>query len=280
MKVLVTGVTGQLGYDVVKELKKRKIDHLGVSSKEFDISDFEQTRKFILTHQPDVVIHCAAYTAVDQAEEEVQIAEKVNVLGTNHIALVCKEIDAKMVYISTDYVFDGKSTVPYEVEDKTNPMSVYGKTKRDGENKVRDLVKKHFIVRISWVFGKNENNFIKTMLRIGKQQEEISVVADQIGSPTYTVDLSVLLVSMIQTEKYGTYHATNEGYCSWAQLAEEIFRVARYETKVRHITSSAYPTKAMRPLNSRLSKKSLEDSGFCKLPNWQDAVARYLKEPF
>lgn len=278
MKVLVTGVNGQLGYDVIRELKLRHIDCVGAGRIEFDITNFEATDKFIKNYKPDVVIHCSAYTAVDKAEDEPELCRKVNVNGTENIAKVCKAIDAKMIYISTDYVFPGTGENFYDVNDKTAPLGVYGQTKLEGENAVKVILEKYFIVRISWVFGINGNNFVKTMLRLGKEREEINVVADQIGSPTYTDDVAKLLCNMTVSDKYGTYHATNEGICSWAELTEEIFRQASYSTKVNHIPSSAYPTKAMRPLNSRMSKVCLDNAGFNRLPSWQNAVQRYLEK--
>ena len=278
MKVLVTGINGQLGYDVVKCLEKREIECIGSGRQEFDITDQKAVEDFITKEAPDAVIHCAAYTAVDKAEEENDLCYKVNVEGTENIAKVCKKLDIKMLYISTDYVFLGTGEDYYKVSDKTAPVSCYGKTKLLGEEAVKKWLDKYFIVRISWVFGKNGNNFVKTMLRLGKEKEEISVVADQIGSPTYTADLAVLLCDMIETEKYGTYHATNEGICSWAEFAEEIFRIAKMQVKVNRITSEEYKTKAMRPKNSRLSKECLEQAGFKRLPKWQDALWRYLNE--
>ncbi|WP_066715072.1 dTDP-4-dehydrorhamnose reductase [Clostridium sp. Marseille-P299] len=278
MKVLVTGVKGQLGFDVIKCLNDRNIDNIGADIEEFDITDKEATREFIIKSKADVIIHCSAYTAVDRAEDEKEICKKVNVDGVKNISDVCKEINAKMVYISTDYVFPGVGEDFYEVDDQTAPLSQYGKTKLQGEEVVRSLLDKYFIVRISWVFGVNGNNFVKTMLRLGKERDEINVVADQFGSPTYTADLAPLLCDMIMTEKYGTYHATNEGVCSWADFTEEIFKVAGYKTRVNHITTEEYPTKAVRPKNSRLSKEKLEESGFRKLPKWKDAVRRYMKE--
>lgn len=278
MKILVTGVKGQLGYDVVKVLQSRHISCLGADMDDFDITNAETTNQFIETHRPDVVIHCAAYTEVDKAEEQAELCGAVNILGTKNIALACKKIDAKMLYISTDYVFPGVGEKAYEVNDPTGPLSVYGKMKLGGENVVKEFLTKHFIVRISWVFGKNGNNFIKTMLQLAQDHNEVNVVGDQIGSPTYTADLAQLLCDMIVTDKYGTYHATNEGYCSWAELAEEAFEEARMEVKVNHIPTSEYPTKAARPLNSRMSKSSLDAAGFQRLPGWKDALKRYLTE--
>ena len=222
MKVLVTGANGQLGYDVVKELQKQNIECYGTTRKNYDIVDFNATEKFITNYMPDAVIHCAAYTSVDKAEDERDVCYLVNIAGTENIAEVCKKINAKMLYVSTDYVFDGTKDGFYEVDDKPNPINVYGKTKLLGEQAVQRILDKYFIVRISWVFGEHGNNFVKTMLRLGKERKEISVVADQYGSPTYTANLAPLLVEMIQTDKYGVYHATNKGVCTWAEFAEEI----------------------------------------------------------
>lgn len=278
MKVLVTGVKGQLGYDVMKVLHARGIECLGADIEEFDITNAKATSDFIKGYHPDAVIHCSAYTAVDKAEDNKELCAAVNVTGPKNIAQVCKEIGAKMVYISTDYVFPGTGDTEYETEDPKGPLSEYGKTKLGGELAVKELLDQYFIIRISWVFGKNGNNFVKTMLRLGKEHDEVSVVCDQVGSPTYTADLAPLLCDMVVTDKYGTYHATNEGICSFAEFAQEIFRQAGYSTKVQFIPSSAYPAKAVRPMNSRMSKKSLDAAGFARLPSWQDAVKRYLKE--
>lgn len=278
MKILVTGITGQLGYDVVAELNRRHIACVGVGRKEFDITDVLATRAYILGYKPDVVIHCSAYTAVDKAEEEPDLCYAVNVAGTKNIAQACKEIDAKMIYISTDYVFPGTGDKFYEVDDATGPTNVYGKTKLLGEKAVQSILSKYFIVRISWVFGKNGKNFIKTMLRLGKEKAQLTVVADQIGSPTYTADLAPLLCDLAMTDKYGVYHATNEGVCSWADFAIEIMAQAGLHCIIKPIPSSEYPTKATRPLNSRMSKEKLVQNGFHKMPVWQDALNRYLKE--
>lgn len=278
MKILVTGVKGQLGYDVIKVLNRRNIECLGVDIDDFDITDFDVTQKFIKNYNPTAIIHCSAYTAVDKAEDNKELCRLVNFQGAKNIALVCKEIDAKMIYISTDYIFPGVGDLEYEINDEVAPLSVYGQTKLEGEIAVKDILNKYFIVRISWVFGKNGNNFIKTMLRLGKEKQEVNVVCDQIGSPTYTADLAVLLCDMVITNKYGIYHATNEGFCSWAEFAQEIFRQANYNTKVNFITTDMYPTKAKRPENSRMSKKSLDLNGFNRLPDWKDALSRYLKE--
>lgn len=278
MKVLVTGVKGQLGYDVVKECEKRNIEAIGVDVEEMDITDASKVEEVIKSSNVDAVIHCAAWTAVDKAEDEVELCTKVNVDGTRNIAKVCKELSIKMMYISTDYVFDGQGEQLWNEYDQRNPLNVYGKTKYEGEMAVEELVEKRFIVRIAWVFGVNGNNFIKTMLRLGKERGAVSVVSDQIGSPTYTYDLARLLVDMIETDKYGIYHATNEGLCSWYEFACEIFKQANLEVEVTPVNSSQFPTKAKRPFNSRMSKTELDKNGFKRLPTWQDALSRYLKE--
>ena len=278
MKVLVTGVGGQLGYDVVKVLKERNIDYIGADLKEFDITDYAAAHRFITEYGPDAIIHCSAYTAVDRAEDELELCRRVNALGTENIAKICKEIDAKMIYISTDYVFPGTGEDFYEVDSPTGPQNVYGQTKLEGELAVKNFLKKYFVVRISWVFGINGNNFIKTMLKLGKERSELNIVADQIGSPTYTADLAPLLCDMVVTDKYGTYHATNEGICSWAEFAQEIFKLAGMAVKINGILTSEYPTKAQRPLNSRLSKIVLAEKGFERLPTWQEATKKYITQ--
>lgn len=276
MKVLVTGANGQLGYDVIKRLNQNNIDCLGVGRAEFDITNEVETRNFIARYNPNIVVHCAAYTAVDKAEDEKDLCYSVNVFGTKYVAEACKEINAKMVYISTDYVFDGEGEEPFEVTDKPNPINYYGQTKYEGELEVQKLLDKYFIVRISWVFGINGKNFVKTMLRLGKERNEISVVADQIGSPTYTPDIAKLLVEMVRTEKYGVYHATNEGYYSWYEFAIEIFKIANIDVKVNPIKMEDYPTKAKRPKNSRLSKLSLINNGFFPLNECRKALQDIL----
>lgn len=279
MKVLVTGVKGQLGYDVVNELTKRGHESVGVDIDEMDITDGEACRRVITEAAPDAVIHCAAYTAVDAAEDNEDLCRRVNADGTRNIALVCRDLDIKMVYISTDYVFDGQGTRPWEPDDARDPLNVYGVTKCEGEMAVEELVKKFFIVRIAWVFGVNGKNFIKTMLRLGQERGAVSVVDDQIGSPTYTYDLARLLVDMTESEHYGRYHATNEGFCSWYEFACEIFKQAGMaEVKVTPVDSSQFPAKAKRPMNSRMDKSKLAANGFTPLPAWQDALGRYLKE--
>lgn len=283
MKVLVTGVKGQLGYDTVKELEKRGYTAIGVDIEEMDITDSDSVRKVISDVAPDAVIHCAAWTAVDAAEDEENISKvrAVNAGGTKNIAQVCKELDCKMIYISTDYVFDGQGTEPWKPDCKDyKPLCVYGQTKLEGELTVSQLLDKYFIVRIAWVFGVNGKNFIKTMLSVGKNHDSIRVVNDQIGTPTYTFDLARLLVDMIETDKYGYYHVTNEGgYISWYDFTCEIFRQAGYTTEVIPVTTAEYGlSKASRPFNSRLDKSKLIENGFTPLPVWQDALSRYLKE--
>lgn len=278
MKVLVTGTKGQLGFDVCNELTRRGIENQGIDRDECDITNKQAVLDYIYNYAPDVVVHCAAYTAVDRAESEEHVCRRVNRDGTEYIALACKTINAKMVYISTDYVFNGEGDKFFEVDDETGPLNMYGLTKLEGEEQVRKILEKYFIVRISWVFGVNGNNFINTMLRLAGGNKELKIVADQIGSPTFTYDLAPLICDMIETEKYGTYHATNEGECSWAEFAEHIFKVAGQNVLVHHITTEEYPTKAVRPKNSRLSKKSLDEAGFRRLPDWKDAVERYIKQ--
>ena len=308
MKVLVTGVAGQLGHDVMNELAKRGYEGIGSDIKDtysgipdgtavvtmpyvpMDITDKASVEKVLKEVNPDVVVHCAAWTAVDLAEDEdkKETVRKVNADGTRNIALVCKDLGCKMVYISTDYVFDGQGTQPWEPDCKDyKPLNVYGETKLAGELAVSENLEKYFIVRIAWVFGKNGKNFIKTMLNLGKTHDQLRVVSDQIGTPTYTLDLAVLLVDMIETEKYGYYHSTNEGgYISWYDFTKEIFRQAveaghkEYEkVTVTPVTTEEYGvSKAKRPFNSRLDKSKLAANGFNPLPTWQDAVKRYLAE--
>lgn len=286
MKVFVTGVKGQLGYDVMRELEKRGYnDAVGVDIEEMDITDSESVDRVITDSNPDVVIHCAAWTAVDLAED-VDKKDKVhlvNAVGTENIAKVCKKLDCKMIYISTDYVFDGQGTRPWEPDDERNPLNVYGQTKYEGELAVEKWLEKYFIVRIAWVFGQNGKNFVRTMLNLGKTHDKLTVVDDQIGSPTYTPDLARLLVDMAESDKYGIYHATNEGFCSWYEFACEIFRqasefdLAYKNVSVSPVTSDKYPSKAKRPSNSRMNKNKLTENGFEKLPAWQDALKRYIE---
>ena len=301
MKVFVTGVGGQLGHDVMNELAKRGYEGVGSDIQpvysgvqdgtpvtkapyiSLDITDAESVKNVITEVNPDVVVHCAAWTAVDMAEDDdkVEKVRAINAGGTQNIADVCKVLGCKMMYISTDYVFDGQGTEPWDPDCKDyNPINVYGKTKLEGELAVSNTLEKYFIVRIAWVFGKNGKNFIKTMLKVGKNHDEVRVVNDQIGTPTYTFDLARLLVDMVETEKYGYYHATNEGgYISWYDFTKEIYRVAGYSTKVTPVTTEEYGlSKAARPFNSRLDKSKLVENGFEPLPTWQDAVRRYIDE--
>ena len=290
MKVLVTGTSGQLGYDVIQELKKRGYEGIGADRSDadvdfehviLDIADREKVDKVISELKPDAIVHCAAWTNVDAAEEleNLDKVRAINVDGTKNLAEAAKKINAKMVYISTDYVFNGEGAEPWQPDDKNYaPLNVYGQSKLDGELEVAKILDKYFIVRIAWVFGQNGKNFIKTMLEVGKTHPEVKVVDDQIGTPTYTVDLARLLVDMLETEKYGYYHATNEGgYISWADFAEEIYRQAGMDVKVNRVSTAEYGlSRAKRPFNSRLDKSKLQENGFVLLPTWQDAVERYL----
>ncbi len=272
MRVLVTGAKGQLGFDVIKSLKYNNITHLGIDKDELDITVESDVTKFVKEYQPTIIIHCAAYTAVDKAEEDKELCHKINVLGTEYLAKAAKEVNSKFVYISTDYVFDGNGARFFTINDQPNPVNHYGETKYQGELVVRSLLNEFYIIRISWVFGINGNNFVKTMLKLSEIREEINVVSDQIGSPTYTYDLSKAIVELIQTEKYGVHHITNDGVCSWNDFAKEIFRQANKQTIVHPILSKDYPTKAKRPLNSRLQKN------YIQLRSWQEALAHFLKE--
>ena len=281
MKVLVTGVKGQLGFDVVNELTKRGHGAVGVDVSDMDVTDAESVNRVMQKVKPDAVIHCAAWTAVDAAEDNEDKVRLVNAVGTENIVKECKALDCKLIYISTDYVFDGKGEKAWLPDCKDySPLNVYGKTKLEGELAVSENLQKYFIVRIAWVFGVNGKNFIKTMLSVGKTHNTVRVVNDQIGTPTYTYDLARLLVDMVESEKYGYYHATNEGgYISWYDFTKEIFRQAGYSTEVVPITTEEYGlSKAARPFNSRLDKSKLVENGFKPLPEWQDALSRYLKE--
>ena len=278
MTILVTGASGQLGHDLVIELTRRGHEVTGVSSKELNLTDCSAVNAYLSSMRPDAVMHCAAYTAVDNAEDDADTCLAVNHLGTKFIADACSEIGCKLLYISTDYVFPGDGDRPWEPDDPTSPLNLYGKSKLLGEKAVRAAVNKHFIVRISWVFGINGKNFVKTILRLGAERDVITVVNDQFGSPTYTKDLSVLLSDMIVTEKFGTYHATNEGICSWYEFASAIISEAGLPAKVLPVSSDQYPSRANRPSNSRMSKDKLSENGFCRLPTWQNALTRYLKE--
>ncbi len=278
MKYLVTGVTGQLGHDIVKELERRGLTCIAPTREDMPLDDDRQVESYINAVAPDIVIHCAAYTAVDKAETEADKAWRVNAEATANIARICRRIGAVLVYISTDYVFPGDGDAPYSVADPKGPKNVYGATKLAGEIAVRSSLDRYFIVRISWVFGTNGNNFIKTMLRLAETNERINVVADQIGSPTYTADAAPRIIDLAATDYYGTYHLTNEGTCSWAELASEVFRKKNLPTLVSPITTAEYPTKAQRPLNSRLDKRNLLAAGISRMPSWQDALSRYLTE--
>ena len=283
MKFLITGFKGQLGYDINRELIKRGYtDILALDKDEMDITNKEEVSRIIGDYKPDVIFHCAAWTAVDKAEELSDACRMVNVSGTKNMVDASIEVGAKIIYMSTDYVFDGTKDGVYTEDDTVNPKSVYGQTKYDGEVEVRKNPN-HFITRISWVFGINGGNFIKTMLKLSDNHDTLSVVDDQIGSPTYTVDLARLLVDMSETDKYGTYNATNEGYVSWADFAEYIFKVNNKNVKVNHVSTEDYlkltgTVQAYRPRNSRLSKDKLEENGFVRLPSWEDATIRYSEE--
>lgn len=299
-KVLVTGVNGQLGYDVVRELDKRGYEAIGVDREVMNLTNSEEIRRVMNDISPDGVIHCAAYTAVDAAEDNIELCERVNALAVKDIAKCAKYLDIPMIYISTDYVFNGMKGInqnnvdevaytiednnickecylEYTEDDKVNPINVYGRTKYEGEMYVRDILDKHYIVRISWVFGENGNNFIDTMLRLSKDRDELNVIDDQVGSPTYTKDLAPLLVDMLESDRYGTYHATNDGYCSWYEFAKEIFDVAGVNIKVNPITTDMYPTKAKRPFNSKMSKEKLKNNNFRTLRSWKSAVKDYIE---
>lgn len=276
MKILVTGVKGQLGHDMVNELERRGMEALGVDIEEMDITDASSVERVIKDASPDAVIHCAAYTAVDAAEENEELCRRVNRDGPQNIANVCKELDIKMVYISTDYVFGGEGQHFWKPEDQCDPQSVYGKTKYEGELAVMNTLDKYFIVRIAWVFGINGKNFVRTMLNLSKSHDTVRVVNDQFGSPTYTFDLARLLADMVVTDKYGIYHATNEGTCSWYEFACAIFKEAGVQIDVVPVTTKEYAAKAKRPANSRMDNGKLAANGFEMLPAWQDALARYI----
>lgn len=278
MKVLVTGYTGQLGFDVVRELKARNIECIGTTRHEFSLTDTERMKSFVKAYKPDVVIHCAAYMNVNEAEDNKDLCMLVNYSSTKELAEICKEIDAKMIYISTDYVFAGSGEGFYEINNDKKPQNVYGKSKLKGELAIQKILYKYFIIRTSWLFGINGNNFIKYVLSEQKKGNKLKIVNDQIGSPTYTVDLAKLLCDMALSDKYGVYHATNEGICSWYDFACEIFKQADIKINVEPVPSTAFPTKAIRPHNSRMSKKCLDEAGFNRLPIWQDALSRYLQE--
>lgn len=276
--IVITGVKGQLGIDILNACHNLKLDCFGIDRSDLDITDKEAVENFFKNNKFDILIHCAAYTAVDLAEDESALCYEVNTQATINLANACKEYNVKLVLISTDYVFDGTKEGFYEVDDLTSALSVYGKSKANAEKYIQNTLNEYFIIRISWVFGLNGKNFIRTMLNLAKTREEISVVSDQVGSPTYTKDVAKLIVAIAITKKYGIYHATNEGECSWADLASYVFSTVGYRTAVKYIRSNEYKTKAPRPLNSRLSKSKLDEMGFNRLPSWQDAVNRYLIE--
>lgn len=278
MLVLVTGVNGQLGFDVVKELTAKGHEAVGVDRAQLDITDEKAVSLYVENLKPDAIIHCAAYTNVDGAEADREGAYKVNALGTKYLAEAAKLVGSKMVYVSTDYVFDGNGTEPYEVDHQTSPLGVYGETKLDGEKILQETLDEFFIVRTAWVYGINGNNFVKTMLKLGQDRKELGVVYDQVGSPTYTVDLAKLLVELISSNKYGVYHASNEGVCSWYDFAVEIFQQTGMDVKVNPLTSDEFPRPAARPKYSVLSKKKIVDQGFTPLRDWKEALKDYLKE--
>lgn len=274
--ILVTGSTGQLGSDVVKELLKRGYSTLSPNRSEFNLCSEDSIRNYILNSNCEAIVHCAAYTQVDKAEDEKDLCIKINATATKHIVKCAKILDIPMIYISTDYVFDGTKDGEYTENDETNPINIYGESKLAGEKYVHEILDKYYIVRTSWVFNINGKNFIETMLRLSKANNQLSIVNDQIGSPTYTKDLSRLLVDMLETSKYGLYHATNEGYCSWYEFANTIFKLANINIDIRAINSNEYASRAKRPLNSKLSKDKLIEYGFKPLPHWEDALKDYL----
>lgn len=276
--ILITGSNGQVGFDIVKEAKQLGLAFYASTRDTFDLTSKLDVERFFKNHKVSAVIHCAAYTQVDKAETDEETCMDVNVLGTQNLVFACKERQIPFLFLSTDYVFDGSKETPYEIEDEVNPIGVYARSKAMAESIVQNELNKFFIVRISWVFGVNGHNFVKTMLRLAQTHQEISVVDDQWGSPTYSKDLAPLLLKMIQTSNYGVFHATNEGFCTWAEFAETIFKFKNINVKVNKIDSTMYPTQAKRPKNSRLSKKSLSKFGFDVLPSWHDALQRYLIE--
>ena len=274
--ILVTGSTGQLGSDVVKELLKRGYSTLSPNRSEFNLCSEDSIRNYILNSNCEAIVHCAAYTQVDKAEDEKGLCIKINATATKHIVKCAKILDIPMIYISTDYVFDGTKDGEYTENDETNPINIYEESKLAGEKYVQEILDKYYIVRTSWVFNINGKNFIETMLRLSKANNQLSIVNDQIGSPTYTKDLSRLLVDMLETNKYGLYHATNEGYCSWYEFADTIFKLANINIDIKAINSNEYASRAKRPLNSKLSKDKLIEYGFKPLPHWEDALKDYL----
>ncbi|MDO4484135.1 MAG: dTDP-4-dehydrorhamnose reductase [Clostridia bacterium] len=278
MKILVTGVAGQLGYDCVKQLEHLGIPCRGVDRDDFDLTDAQAVMNYVQEYKPDAIMHCAAYTNVDKAETEPQVAAAVNGMGTLNMVRAAQSVGASLMYISTDYVFDGEGDQPFEVDAPYGPTNVYGLTKMQGEEAVRSLMTKYFIIRTAWVFGMNGRNFVKTMLRLGAERSSVNVVCDQFGSPTYTPDLARLMCEMIMTNRYGVYHATNEGFCSWADFAAAIMQQGNRRCTVHPVTSEEYASATKRPANSRLSKDALERAGFSRLPSWQNALSRYIVE--
>lgn len=277
-KFMVTGVDGQLGHDVVLKLQTLNVDIVAPSIEEFDLTNTAQIKDYILKEKPDVIIHCAAYTAVDNAEEEKELCYAVNVEGTRAITNVAKDVNAKVVYISTDYVFDGLGEEPHSEDKQTNPINYYGYTKEQGEQIIRELLDEYFIVRTSWVYGINGNNFVKTMLKLAESRSELNIVSDQIGSPTYTKDLADFIIRLVLTQRYGTYHGVNEGFCSWSDFAQSIFEKTDKQVVVKSVTTQEYPTKAKRPLNSRMLRENTDKAGILRLPHWKDALDRFLEE--
>lgn len=278
MRILVTGAKGQLGFDVCEALIKKGHTPVGVGLEEMDITEAHSVNTVVRDAAVEGIIHCAAYTAVDKAQDEPEVCRAVNVLGTTNLAQVAHDLNLWMVYISTDYVFSGEGEIPFKVNDPKGPTNVYGITKLDGENEVLRLVENSYIVRISWVFGINGANFVKTMLKLGQDRPELNVVADQIGSPTYTYDVAQILVDIVESKKFGVYHVTNEGFCSWYDFAKEIFAYAKMNVKVNPVSSAEFVVKATRPKNSRLDKSALDEAGLPRLPSWQDALHRYMDQ--
>jgi len=278
LKFMVTGVNGQLGHDVVIKLKETGLDIIAPRRDKFDLTNKDLVKKYIIEEKPDVIIHCAAYTAVDTAEDEKALCYSVNVEGTRYIAETAKQINAKVVYISTDYVFDGIGKEPHSENKATKPVNYYGYTKEQGELIIRELLDNYFIIRTSWVYGSNGNNFVKTMLKLAETRNEISVVSDQIGAPTYTKDLAEFIISLVKTDRYGFYHGVNEGYCSWFEFAKTIFEKSGINMKIHPIATKDYPTKAKRPLNSRLLSDNTCKAGIKRLPHWEDAISRFMDE--
>ena len=276
MRIMVTGAGGQLGLDVCRRLSATRLEYYGVDVKDFDITQQEAVMKAVTDYRPDAIIHCAAYTAVDRAETEPEKCMDINAQGSMNLVRAALAVDAKLMYISTDYVFSGEGNTPFEVDAPYGPTNVYGLSKAQGEEAVRAMMRKYFILRASWVFGHFGKNFVDTMLQKGRENNSLRVVSDQVGSPTYTVDLVELMLEMIQSDRYGVYHATNEGFCSWADFADEIMRQANIPCRIERVSSESYAALAKRPKNSRLSKNSLDEAGFRRLPTWQDALKRYL----